>query len=240
MPYYQQHPGHVAPDASPPDPTASPAGLATAVDDRPAGLANRPPRLLVELQAAELALAEHDAANEGPGPENSTAALLVYALGGADVGAAAGLSTLAASLLFAAQGVGLDVAAETIATAERLSTVAAELIRRERASRAAEQEAARAAAKEAARVAALPVRDPVAAAADVAQVERAADDLQALAAEVRARGIGGRRGAARALARVDAARAVLFAARAGRSSPRFHEGMRLETTLAELLAGGAS
>jgi hypothetical protein len=33
---------------------------------------------------------------------------------------------------------------------------------------------------------------------------------------------------------------VLFAARAGRSSARFIEGMRLESMLADLLAGGAS
>lgn len=232
-----RHGRHNSGAAIPPPVPGEPANpTATAVD----APANPAPRTLVELQAEELALAERDAANEGPGPENSTAALLVYALGGSEIGAAAGLSALAASMLFTAQSVDLDVAAEVIATAERLSTVAAELIRRERAGRAAELAASRAAAKEAARLAALPVRDPIAVARELAAVEGAADDLQALAAEVRARGTGGRRGAARCLARVDAARDVLFAARAGRSSPRFIEGMRLESTLADLLAGGAS
>jgi hypothetical protein len=232
-----RHGRHNSGAAIPPRVPGEPANATATAVDAPA---NPTPSMLVELQAVELALAEHDADNEGPGPESSTAALLVYALGGAEIGAAAGLSTLAASLLFASQAVGLDVAAEAIATAERLSTVAAELIRRERAARAAELAAARAATKEAARLAALPVRDPIAVARDLAAVEGAADDLQALAAEVRARGIGGRRGATRAIARVDAARVVLFAARAGRSSARFIEGMRLESMLADLLAGGAS
>jgi hypothetical protein len=201
--------------------------------------ADRAPSTVIKILAAELRRAEEDAALDSDGPSQSTAGLLVYALGGAEIGAGAALASLAALILSATRDTGFDSAPE-VEIGARMAKVAAEIIRRERAARTAELATARAAAKEAARLAALPVRDPIVDAVNVAAVEGAADDLQALAAEVRARGIGGRRGAARALARVDAARVVLCGARAGRSSPRFQEAIGLERALSSLFAGGAS
>lgn len=84
-------------------------------------------------QAAELALAEAELL--GPIVDASTAALLVFALGGDNEnGAAHALSRLAAMILYGAKNTGF-VPTEEMEAAERMTQVAAELLRRERAAR---------------------------------------------------------------------------------------------------------
>jgi hypothetical protein len=116
------------------------------------------------LQVDEIADAEHGAQHlseqAGPLPDASLGALLVYALGGGEVGAARALVRLAASLATAAQCVnGGLLDRDAVDAAERLTTVADEVMRRERIGIALERaEAVKAGEREARRLEVLGAR----------------------------------------------------------------------------------